>query len=189
MPSLPSREPWAFPSRWMGAMDTIPLSNLVPEWQGQRIPEAYSALEKGLRHQRAMHLFSRYIVISWVQNVDYDGAWDYVYFDAGLKNPLEAANTCARVLRYRMLQAMVQFGPVTEQWKVLDDVPHDLKQIAPRIDVMAWEKRGDGTGYNSIRVYVGVFEVKPGNPLTSEDLAAIGLDSQVIHFLATEGMF
>lgn len=170
-------------------MDTIPLSNLVPEWRGQRIPEAYSALEKGLRHQRAMHLFSRYIVISWVQNLDHDGAWDYVYFDAGLKNPLEAANACNRVMRYRMLQAMVRFGPVTEHWKILDEVPYDLKQVSARIDVMAWEERGDGTGYNSIRVYVGVFEVKPGNPLTAEDLAAIGLHSQVVHFLATEGMF
>ena len=170
-------------------MDTIPLSNLVPEWRGQLIQEAFTPVEKGLRHQRAKHLFSRYIVISWVQNENHDGYWDYGYFDAGFKNPLEAANACGRVLRYRMLQAMVRFGPETERWRVIDEVHHHLKRIAPRIDVMAWEARGDGTGYNSISVYVGVFEVKPRDPLTPEDLAAIGLHSQVVHFLATEGMF
>lgn len=170
-------------------MDTIPLSILVPEWPGHRIPEAYTAVEKGLRHQRAKHLFSRYIVISWVQNVDYDGYGDNVYFDAGFKSPLEAAYECDRVLRHRMLEAMIKFGPETERWRLINEAHHHLKDIAPRIEVMAWEKRGDGTGYNSILVYVGVLEVKLGNPLTAEDLAAIGLHHQVIHFLSHEGMF
>jgi hypothetical protein len=169
-------------------MDTIPLSNLVPAWAGHIIPEAYAAVAKGLRSQRSRFRFDRYIVISFVDNLDYDGCWDYLYLDAGLRTPREAAETCQRVLRHRMLEAQVQYGPATLEWHKLDDVLHKLKRFSPRVDMMAWERWGDGSGFNQITVYVGVLEVNPNNPLTIEDLEAIGHDWELRSYLQHEGI-
>ena len=55
--------------------------------------------------------------------------------------------------------------------------------------MMAWEKRGDGTGFNSITVQVGVLEASPENPLNVHDLAAIGHDHELKCFSAMRERF
>lgn len=169
-------------------MTTIPLSNLVPSWKGQLIPEAYAAVEKGLRHQRARFLFDRYIVISMVHSLGYDDFCSCLYLDDGLTTVEESADTCGRVLQHRMMEGLIRFGPETEGWRTMEEDPHNLRQVPPRIDLMAWEKRGDGSGYNSVSVYVGVFEVNSFNPLAVDDLAAIGLDHDLVYFFGHHGV-
>jgi hypothetical protein len=162
-------------------MTTIPLSNLVPAWRGDYTPEAYAAVEKGLRHQRARFLLERYLVISFVFALDYDGCFDHIYFDAGFRNPEDAAITCPRVLKHRMQEALIRAGTATMNWHTMKD--QISRDFSPRIDVMAWEKRGDGSGYNAVTVYVGVLEMTPGDPLTGADLEAIGHQSEVKEYL------
>jgi hypothetical protein len=54
--------------------------------------------------------------------------------------------------------------------------------------MMAWERWGDGSGFNQITVYVGVIEVNPDNPLSEADLEAIGHDWELRSFLQHEGI-
>jgi hypothetical protein len=167
-------------------MDTIPLSNLVPNWQGHYIPEAYSALEKGLNNRRARHLFDRYLVFSFVSDLDYDGILDRIYFDAGFKMPEEAAIVCSRVVKQRMLQARIRYGSQTDHWHRTPFVDIPLERTHPRVSLLAAKEINDGTGWNRILVYAGVLEMTPGNPLTVADLNALGHTHAVIWYLGQE---
>lgn len=166
-------------------MDTILLSTLVPTWKGHLIPEAYGAVVKGLERLRSRLQGSRFLVVSYVHELDYDGCYDRIFFEAGFQTSEEAVSTCFRILQYRMLESLIRLGPRTESWKTWG-AEFALREIGPRIQVVTSQRRDDGTGYNAVEVWAGVFVLTPGDPLSATDLEGIGFDSEVIWFLGHE---
>ena len=168
-------------------MNTIPLSNLVPAWRGAYTPEAYAAVEKGLLNQRVRFMHDRYVVISLVHKLNYDGLESYLYFDAGLRHAVDAIYIGKMALKKRLLEVLISVGPKTIDWIKIGEKNNTINQIHPKIELIGWERLGDGSGYNAISVYAGVVEITEGNPLNNEDLAAIGQSDEVVYFMGHYG--
>jgi hypothetical protein len=167
-------------------MAFIPLSTLVPAWDARYVPEVYAYIEKGIRRLQARFWLARYVVVSFTSSCDENSYLTGFDFEIGVKTPEEALQACRQVLRYRMVKG--QIGPYTEHWRVKENEYFEaieLSRIPPRIDILAWETRGDH--FHSFSVYVGVIEVDPLHPLTGEDLGAMGKAHELIPYLRKLG--
>ena len=169
------------------AMTTIQLSTLVPAWRGHLIPAAHAALAEGIRLERIRFMSDRFIIVSLVSELDFDGCFDQLYLDAGLRKADDVRFYCKHVLQHRMAEAMVRVGPHTESWKQIDEEDLPERFRAPRVQVMSWERRGDGTGWNAITILVGVLEVNVGDPLSVQDLVGIGNECELQRYLCSVG--
>jgi len=167
-------------------MAFLPLTNLVPAWNNQFVPEVYACIEKGIRRLQARFWLARYVVVSFTSSCDenfYNTTFD---FEIGVRTPEDAVRACKQVLRYRMVKG--QIGPYTEHWRVKENEYSEaieLQRIPPRIDILAWESRGDH--FNTFSVYVGVVEVDPLHPFTGADLGAMGRTHDLIPYLRKLG--
>jgi hypothetical protein len=162
----------------------IPVSPLIPAWDIQCVPELYAVIEKGICRLQARFWLARYIVISYVCYHNEDHSWDAFRFEVGLTKAEDTFRACDRVLQYRMLEAMVKVGPFSDQWWVKPEHWYEaceLPRFPPKIDMMAWETRGDG--WHSVSVFVGVVEVAPLHPLTGEDLGEMGRKHDLMRYL------
>ena len=174
-------------------MAFVPLAPLVPAWEDHYIHEVYSFIEKGIRRLQSRFWLAKFVVISYVIHHNDDHSWDSFNFDVDIKmgrncKVEDAVRTCDRVLRYRMLEAMVQDGPYSENYHVEEDhwlEASELKRFPPALDMVAWETRGNG--WNHVTVFVGIVTLDPLHPFTGDDIGAMGRKHDLIPYLRRLG--
>lgn len=168
-------------------MAYVSLAPLVPAWDDRYIPEVYAAIEKGIRRLQARYWLWEYALVSYVVHFNEDRYTDTFRFELGVRgDPGAAARACDRLLRCRMLEAMV--GVDSEEWKVEENdlgEGRELARFPPRIDVLAWETRGGA--WDHVSVFVGAVTLDPLHPFTGEDLAAMGRKHDLIPYLRKLG--
>ncbi len=132
----------------------IPLAPLVPAWEDRYIPEVYAFIEKGIRQLQARYWLWRYVLVSYVHSYNEDKSTSKFRFELGIRSdPEVAVRACDRLLRYRMLEAMV--GVDSENWLVEKDNWYEkceLPRFPSKIEVLAWETRG-GSPQPSLEPY------------------------------------
>jgi hypothetical protein len=167
-------------------MAFVPLSLLIPAWDDHYIPEVYAYIEKGLRRLQARYWLQAFALVSYVTSYNEDNYISKFRFELGVRSDREAAErACSRLLRARMLEAMVG---VDAEWQIESDNYYEARELArfpPKIEMLCWETRGGA--WDHLTVFVGLVALDPLHPFTSEDVGAIGRKHDLIPILRRMG--
>ena len=165
----------------------VPLAPLVPAWDDRYVPEVYRYIEKGLRCLQARYWLHEFALVSYAVTYNEDRFTSTFRFELGVRSdPEVAARACDRLLRARMLEAIV--GVDTETWQVEHDNYYEgweLAKFPPKIEMLAWETRGGA--YDHVTVFVGVVALDPLHPFTGRDVGAMGRKHDIIPVLRKMG--
>ncbi len=168
-------------------MTTLPVSDLVPSWKGGLIPSAYEALVEGLRQERARFKSSRYIALSYVAEMHYDQDLKRIHFEAGFEDVEDTTIYCTQILQQRKREALIRIGPKSASWQPSPEGNVRNPFADSRIQRVGYEGLNDGSNYYSVDLWVGILEIKIGDPLTADDLAGMQNASELQRYLIEVG--
>lgn len=167
------------PTRWAD------FEHLIPGW-GSKVAYPYNLpIEEGIQAEMERLRGSRYLVVVLHEEYDLDGLYEALFLDQGFSDPLEAVQHAHGVQEQHCQATLAEhtdwhpMGIPSSQWPSKEAAGPRLLRLPP-------QKFGDGTGFNSRRVYTAVLPVDPDHTLSATLFQILDKTTELHAFFRTK---